>query len=77
MNAAVVGLLLAALYEPCLDQRNQSSGGLRSGSGRVCAPGLLESAALAGGAADGRHRRAHRVAVEHSASPWLPAIVEH
>ncbi len=49
INAAVVGLLLAALYQPVLDQRDPPPAGFRArprGAGRA---DVVEMAALAGG----------------------------
>ena len=53
INAAVVGLLLAALYDPVWTQRHPPGRGLRAGPARTGPPGHLEVATVAGGAAFG------------------------
>ena len=72
INAAVVGLLLAALYDPGVDQRHPRAGGLRFGAGCAGAAGRLEVAAVAGGGAVGPGRAGvgvHRLVGCHSLTP--------
>ncbi len=56
VNAAVVGILLAALYNPGMDQRHQVCRGLCVGGGGPGLAGLLAFTALAGGDVGGGSR---------------------
>ena len=57
VNAAVVGLLLAALYDPVWTERHRRLPAISRWPSQPCCAGALEAAAVARGRRDGRRRR--------------------
>ena len=76
VNAAVVGLLLAALYDPLWTSAIGRPADFAVGGRRVCAVGVLEGAAVVGGCADRyRGRGGGAAAVGRPAIPQRPQCV--
>ena len=69
VNAAVVGLLLAALYDPVWTSAIKAPEDFALAAGAFVLLAFWRAPPLVGRGADGGHRRGHRVAVERSASP--------